>query len=147
MFVWGGRPQAEGSPDPLATGGLYDPEANAWETTSEDGAPVPRFQHHCLWTGTHVIVIGGANVEHATTGGLYDPESAAWTSMSAEGLPVDDAPAPYMRDFFVPFHLGWDGCRVVMWGAYASEWQAWAYYPPPEIRAAAIPEQAAKPQP
>ncbi|MBI4701114.1 MAG: hypothetical protein HY744_08145 [Deltaproteobacteria bacterium] len=81
-------------------------------------------------------------------GGIYDPEVDRWLPMSSEGAP----------DCYFGFYAGWDGCRAIIMGqrgvvvgkcpnveAYVPEF--WAYYPPPEVRAAASAEQAAKPQP
>ena len=40
-------------------GGRYDPIGNAWIATTTAGAPVARFRHTAVWTGSQMIVWGG----------------------------------------------------------------------------------------
>ncbi|MBI4700285.1 MAG: hypothetical protein HY744_03800 [Deltaproteobacteria bacterium] len=149
MLVWGGSPAAAQGGYGLATGGLYDPATDTWSPTTTAGAPEARILPKLLWTGRHVIVAGG-RAEGALGAAIYDPEADRWLPTSGDGAPLaiySDYP-----------HAAWDGCRVSLWGVYCVapceedqperyRYEAWAYYPPPEVRAAADAAQAAKPLP
>ena len=50
MLVWGGG---------LADGGLYDPSANSWSPLPLEGAPLSRYFHAGVWTGTELVIFGG----------------------------------------------------------------------------------------
>jgi putative metal-binding protein len=59
---------------PLNTGGRYDPVTDTWLPTSTDAnAPVSRYGHIAVWTGTQMIVWGGYNPQDSllNTGALY----------------------------------------------------------------------------
>ena len=64
MIVWGGI----GEGGFLNTGGRYNPNTDSWVATSYTSAPTPRCQHTAVWTGSEMIVWGGAddagNLEH-----------------------------------------------------------------------------------
>jgi N-acetylneuraminic acid mutarotase len=69
MIVWGGY-----GGDYLRTGGRYDPEADAWSSTLNTGAPSKRVYHTAIWTGTKMVVWGGYNGSSPLdTGGRYAP--------------------------------------------------------------------------
>ena len=42
-------------------GGRYDPAADSWTAVSPTSAPTPRFDHTAVWTGSEMIVWGGAS--------------------------------------------------------------------------------------
>jgi len=58
MIVWGGN----NSVSYLNDGGRYNPATNTWAAggTSTSGAPGGRSTHTAVWTGTEMIVWGGA---------------------------------------------------------------------------------------
>ena len=72
MIVWGGVfccPAID-----FDTGGRYNAGTDSWTATSTDNAPVARFNHTAVWTGTEMIAWGGFNYElqiYLNTGGRY----------------------------------------------------------------------------
>ena len=60
LIVWGGN-AGSGTPNYVNTGGLYDPVADQWTAISSIGAPDPRSGHSSVWTGSQMIIWGGAN--------------------------------------------------------------------------------------
>jgi len=61
MIVWGGTTAATTAPA-FNTGAAYDPETDAWAEVTTVGAPGGRRNHVAVWTGTEMIVWGGATV-------------------------------------------------------------------------------------
>jgi N-acetylneuraminic acid mutarotase len=60
MIVWGGAKllPSEGY---LNTGGRYNPTTETWAATSIANAPLARHGHTAVWTGSEMIVWGGAH--------------------------------------------------------------------------------------
>ena len=56
MIVWGGAD----SFGTINTGGRYDPSTDSWTATSTTNAPAARGSHTAVWTGSEMIVWGGA---------------------------------------------------------------------------------------
>lgn len=52
MIVWGGD---------FNNGGRYNPVADSWTAVRTNGAPSARSSHTAVWTGSEMIVWGGAN--------------------------------------------------------------------------------------
>lgn len=75
MIVWGGWAGLSESPDyGLADGGRYDPVANAWRRVTATDAPLGRYWHTAVWTGSEMIVWGGwGNATTLNTGARYIP--------------------------------------------------------------------------
>src|ERR1043166_8377607 len=67
MIIWGG---VDSSFSLLNTGARYNPGTNTWTATSTAGAPAGRQNPDAAWTGTQMIIWGGAGIS-ATTGGRY----------------------------------------------------------------------------
>ncbi len=44
----------------LNDGGVYTPAANSWTPTTALSAPEGRYYHTAVWTGSEMIVWGGA---------------------------------------------------------------------------------------
>jgi N-acetylneuraminic acid mutarotase len=63
MIVWGGSS--------LNDGGQYDPIANTWTATTATGVPSGRLNHTAVWTGSRMIVWGGANSSYLNDGGQW----------------------------------------------------------------------------
>ena len=71
MIVWGGIDF--GIPPPyFNTGGRYNPITDSWIATSTTQAPSGRFRHTAVWSGSKMIVWGGAGQTGIlNTGGRY----------------------------------------------------------------------------
>ena len=113
MIIWGGFEDlgCGGQGEPICQyrndGAIYDVPANTWTPTSTFGAPVVRYLHSALWTGTEMLIWGGTNeFGLVNSGGRYDPISDTWVNMTSVA-----APTPRNR------HLGvWTGTEMVVWG-------------------------------
>ncbi|HEV8700923.1 MAG TPA: thrombospondin type 3 repeat-containing protein [Candidatus Polarisedimenticolia bacterium] len=89
-------------------GARYNPSTDTWTPTSMIGAPTIRSEHTAVWTGSSMIVWGGAGTN---TGGRYDPVSDAWTPTSTL-----NAPTPRRS-----FHSAvWTGSEMIVWGGFDS---------------------------
>ena len=106
MLIWGGRPSFSGDAN-RNDGGRYDPVSDIWRPISTHGAPAARSQCAAVWTGTELLVWGGA-----TDGGIelndgarYNPGSDTWRPISASGL------SPRMEPAFV-----WTGNELIVFG-------------------------------
>jgi hypothetical protein len=81
MIVWGGQ-------DPSLTnfndGARYNPANNTWTPTSVGAnVPDPRSSHSAVWSGSEMIVWGGANESGVLAAGArYDPANDSWTPTS-----------------------------------------------------------------
>ena len=113
MIVWGG--DATGGGASLGDGGRYNPVQNAWHylLPTATGAPAPRANHTAVWTGSQMIVWGGAAAAgDLADGGAYDPVADVWSPISA-GL----ANTPPARDS----HLAvWTGTQMIIWAGLNS---------------------------
>ena len=54
---------------------------DTWTATTTANAPVARYRHTAVWTGSEMIVWGGYNnvVGYTNTGGRYNPSTDSWT--------------------------------------------------------------------
>jgi N-acetylneuraminic acid mutarotase len=108
MIVWGGYNGQTSTT--TNTGGRYNPSTNTWQATTTAGAPPARFAHNSVWTGSKMIVWGGAADFSSTifynTGYLYDPAGNTWS-------PISTANAPSPRDAAAAV---WTGTEMVIWG-------------------------------
>jgi N-acetylneuraminic acid mutarotase len=81
-----------------------------------EGAPSPRAGHTAVWTGTEMIVWGGAILvklpdgrdqdQLLNTGGRYNPTTHVWTPTTLVG-----APSPRVGHTAV-----WTGTEMIIWG-------------------------------
>jgi hypothetical protein len=58
------------------TGGRYNPTTNVWQPITTVSAPAARSMFPAVWTGSQMIVWGGADFTGRflmTTGGVYTP--------------------------------------------------------------------------
>src|SRR5205809_4586355 len=92
----------------LNTGGRYNPGTDSWTATSTTSAPVARYFHTAVWTGTEMIVWGGgaSGPTYLNTGGRYNPTTDSWTATSA-------ANAPNARASHTAV---WTGTEMIVWG-------------------------------
>jgi hypothetical protein len=106
MIVWGGTDDHSF----FNTGGRYNPGTDSWTATSTTNAPAGRTQHTTVWTGSEMIVWGGAvsNSDVTNTGGRYNPITDSWIATST-------ANAPEARQFHTAV---WTDSEMIMivWG-------------------------------
>ena len=81
---------------------------DTWTATTTANAPVARYRHTAVWTGSEMIVWGGYNnvVGYTNTGGRYDPSTDSWTSTSRTN-------APEARSYHKAV---WTGSEMIVWG-------------------------------
>jgi hypothetical protein len=125
MIVWGGY--APNDPDMYTnTGGRYEPVTDSWIPTSTGtGAPSGRVWHSAVWTGSAMIIWGGAYYEggyhYLNSGGRYDPMADAWLPTSV-GSDVPSARSD---------HSGvWTGTVMVVWGGSCIDCNTGGRYDP-----------------
>jgi N-acetylneuraminic acid mutarotase len=112
MIIWGGY-SYDTTDHYWNTGGRYNPDTDSWVATSTTNAPVGRVSHTAVWTGSAMIVWGGANVSpngfanDLNTGGIYNPGTNSWTATST-------AHAPSARDSHAAV---WTGSEMIIWGS------------------------------
>ncbi|MEO8502592.1 MAG: hypothetical protein ABI609_01735 [Acidobacteriota bacterium] len=113
MLVWGGF---DGSGLALSSGGRYAPSGDTWVPTNNGGANVPseRHSHTAVWTGSEMIVWGGANARspfNLNTGGRYTPGTDSWlaTSVGANVPPGSGGGHSAV----------WTGTEMIIWGGGA----------------------------
>jgi N-acetylneuraminic acid mutarotase len=111
MVVWGGEALRfqRGILNLLGTfegdGGRYDPVADAWTGLSTAGGPTAYRSYVSVWTGSDMIVWGGAQTDSA---GRYDPVRDAWT-----GVTPTSAPSTRYDETAV-----WTDTEMILWGGY-----------------------------
>jgi N-acetylneuraminic acid mutarotase len=110
MIVWGGY-YNDGNDHYLNTGGKYDPATDSWTATDTANAPIGRYSHKWVWTGTEMIVWGGRTRDfpYLNSGGKYNPSMDAWTATS-----LTNAPTPRVYHTAV-----WTGSEMIIWGGFA----------------------------
>jgi N-acetylneuraminic acid mutarotase len=82
------------------SGGCTD---DTWFPTSLTNVPAVRSSHTAVWTGSEMIVWGGANSD---TGGRYNPVTDSWTAISFTN-------APSARSGHTAV---WTGSEMIVWG-------------------------------
>lgn len=82
--------------------------ADTWIATETTDAPTGRGYHSAVWTGSEMVIWGGAfNFSvPLDTGGSYDPVNETWALISSDG-----APSPRMHHSTV-----WTGSEMIVWG-------------------------------
>jgi N-acetylneuraminic acid mutarotase len=106
MIVWGGIISI-----PLLgtdTGGRYNPSTNSWTPTRTTNAPTARAWHTAVWTGSEMIVWGGAGDNNVNTGGRYNPSTDSWTPTSLTNVP----------DARWQHTAVWTSSEMIVWGGY-----------------------------
>ncbi len=83
---------------------------DTWTVTS--GPPDARASHTSMWTGSEMIVWGGAGFgTYFSTGAKYDPTTDTWTATSTTNAPTARA-----------YHTAvWTGSEMIVWGGYSSD--------------------------
>src|SRR5947199_6161825 len=82
---------------------------DTWTPTNLTGAPDARAAHTAVWTGSEMIVWGGAdeNSLEINTAGRYNPSTYSWTATS-----TTNAPAPSQ----CAYTAVWTGSEMIVWG-------------------------------
>jgi N-acetylneuraminic acid mutarotase len=109
MLVWGGINSFTNGGVPRE-GGRYNPSTDTWTPLSFRGsAPLRKFYHSAIWTGTEMIVWGGRLIDDTSSnaGARYNPATDVWTPTSVGG----GAPSPRYGHTAV-----WTGSQMVIWG-------------------------------
>jgi N-acetylneuraminic acid mutarotase len=109
MVIWGGCRFSNDACSPTAlgnSGGIYDPATNSWQATATTGAPAARSGHTAVWTGSEMIVWGGAGAKIYSDGARLDPVSNTWT-------PTKALPKSVARYFHTAV---WTGSQMIVWG-------------------------------
>jgi N-acetylneuraminic acid mutarotase len=110
FLVWGGF---SGSTR-LGDGYAYKPSTKTWRTMSAVGAPTARNGHEAAWTGTRMIVIGGAAGStgyYAADAYSYDPVADTWETLTP--------PSGYIGRIGSTPGLS-SGGKIAFWGGRAS---------------------------
>jgi len=109
MIVWGGTSGGTS----LNDGGRYNPASNNWTYVANTlpNTPGVREEHTAVWSGSQMIVWGGAGAAgDLNDGGLYDPVANAWTY-----LPASLANTPVARE---SHSAVWTGAEMMVWGGF-----------------------------
>jgi N-acetylneuraminic acid mutarotase len=109
--VWGGTTGSGGTSGALNTGRRFDPTTNTWSATSTVNAPAGRNDHTAVWSGTRMLVWGGAGngvVFH--DGGAYDPAGDTWSAIPTTGVPVHGTGHTAV----------WTGSEMIVWGGHGT---------------------------
>lgn len=106
MIVWGGY--STFVRNWLNDGARYNPSTNSWSPVSAVNAPLKRYGHTAIWTGSSMIIWGGGDNWGSTTtvGGIYTPASDSWMATPTTG-------APSARSTHVAV---WTGNEMIIWG-------------------------------
>src|SRR6266566_131007 len=85
---------------------------DSWTATSTTSAPAARELHTAVWTGSEMIVWGGASSGSVlNTGGRYNPGTDSWTATSTTSAPAGRQ-----------HHTAeWTGTEMIVWGGLGSE--------------------------
>ncbi len=115
MIVWGGYTGAF-TFGTLGDGAKYDPLSDTWSPISSTNQPSPRTDHTAVWTGTEMLVWGGASCTGCAnaelgTGGRYNPVTDTWTAISAV-----NAPEARFNHSAV-----WTGSKMIVWGGASDQ--------------------------
>ena len=103
MIIWGGLDYSPNGQ--LSSGAKYDPSTDSWMAISLVGAPIGRTGNTATWTGTHVLIYGGA-ASTVPKNKLYNVNYDFWST-------IDDANQPSLR---YNHSAVWTGTKMIIWG-------------------------------
>ena len=124
------RPVADSAALPLlpAGGGAYC-FGDEWDNATLDDLPDPRHGATAVWTGSLMVVWGGAIFDFLETGARYDPATDTWTPTSLVGAPDGrrNHTAVWADGLMVVWggDTGWLGSPLNTGGRYIPEIDAW----------------------
>lgn len=84
VIVWGGG--ASSLTSAYGDGGRYDPLADSWRSLPSSGGPSGRFYHSAVWSGSELIIWGGASASFHADGARYSPTLDTWTPIQPDGV-------------------------------------------------------------
>ncbi len=79
---------------------------DSWTDMNTPNVHARRWLHTAVWTGSEMIIWGGANPMALNTGGRYNPTTDTWTATS-----TTNAPDARWRHTAV-----WTGSEMIVWG-------------------------------
>jgi N-acetylneuraminic acid mutarotase len=89
-------------PISAADGGCVD----EWTPTNINNAPAARSNHTAVWTGSEMIIWGGADPFVMNTGARYSPSTDSWAATTTTNAPAARA-----------LHTAvWTGTEMIVWG-------------------------------
>jgi len=108
MIVWGGDTLLLDAGE-LDDGARYNPTLDSWTVTTAVGAPAVRAGHSAVWSGTEMLIWGGASgwlpsIPHAN-GYRYNPVANSWSAMAATALSARSGQFAH-----------WTGTQMLLWG-------------------------------
>lgn len=110
MIIWGGEEPKYGRP--IEGGAAYSPVLDRWEPLPTENEPSARYFFPGVWTGTSLIVWGGANYassdDQLNDGMIYNRKMNRWINLSNEG-------APSSR---ILHSAVWTGSEYIVWGGF-----------------------------
>ena len=97
---------------------------DTWTATSTTNAPSARALHTAVWTGSEMIIWGGADGQgFSNTGARYNPTTDSW-------MPTTTINAPSGRDLHSAI---WTGSEMIVWGGTALNGTGGRYNPITDI--------------
>jgi hypothetical protein len=80
----------------------------AWQDVTNTNAPLVRYWHTAIWTGTEMIVFGGIGdpYRYLNDGARYNPSTDSWTSLPLTGA----------RSARTLHTAVWTGSEMIVWG-------------------------------
>ena len=143
VLLWGGRPGTQGQYgyDEFVDGALYDPAKDRWRPMA--AFPLgPRWGARVVWTGTHLVVWGGAraadpdDAPRLADGAAYDPAANTWKKLPASPLSGRVSPmgAPRNGSALLSWGYGQDNAAEpasAMYDPDRGKWTPAAPTPPP----------------
>jgi hypothetical protein len=80
---------------------------NTWRAISTTNAPAGRFGHTAVWTGSEMIIWGGASGNQGfNNGARYNSSTNSWRNVSTVGAP----------DAAFVLTAVWTGSEMILWG-------------------------------
>lgn len=113
LLVWGGTGYCEGELfGRCGDGARYDPRSDQWRPITATGAPTPRDFAATVWTGSELVVWGGAgcgdHLSSCADGASYDPSTDRWS-------PTDASAGIGGRHAAL---ATWTGREMLVWGGF-----------------------------
>src|SRR5438132_353937 len=91
------------------TGGRYNPSTDSWTATSTSNAPAGRWAHTAVWTGSEMIVCGGAGQNVSSKAGRYNPcTHSSTTTSTPNATDARYVPTAVSNDSVIDLS-GWSG--------------------------------------
>jgi len=115
LLIWGGTMSTNtniGFDPTFDDGARFNPATGVWTPLPSTNAPLGRYGHSAVWTGTEMIIFGGQRInassmnETLNTGARYHPGTDTWTA-------TDTATAPSARSRHTAV---WTGSKMIVWG-------------------------------